>query len=568
MSIHYQIEILEPLGAELSRHQLEAGRYMLGRASDCDVVLGVSGLSRRHLSLEVLADGGAVIEDQGSTNGTRLDGRVVCRAAVAGDFVLDLGAAVLRFRALDPALGDLAYRTDQPSAHDTSAERDPEPATAALNLNEALRQDLWRACETLPDATPLLQRVLPAWRESLRARTIALHDGAGQTLAIQGDPGTPLEETCSNEHYALLLDQGCPSARLAAEQLGLLLDWLPPRPDSETQVKSSTAIESFPGVWPSDPELQRQFVALARVAGSAVSILLLGETGTGKDLLAKWIHACSPRSDGPFIAINCAALPQDLLEAELFGIEAGAATGVSARPGVFERAHGGTLFLDELGEMPADTQVRLLRVLEDGSLYRIGGSELRPVDIRLVSATNRDLEAAIDDRAFRLDLFHRLAAFETRVPALRERPDDIASLAIHFFNAALAANGQRSPGMTRQALMALQQWHWPGNIRELKQAVDSATALLHPGEALDQSHLPQRLSGLTLDPRSLTRSEEETHTLADAVAAAEARAIRAALRASDGVPETAWTMLGIGKTTFYKKLKELEIDPDSEERTT
>jgi len=332
--------------------------------------------------------------------------------------------------------------------------------------------------------------------------------------------------------------------------------------------RTSTPIESFPGVWPADPELQRQFVALARVAGSAVSILLLGETGTGKDLLAKWIHACSPRSDGPFIAINCAALPQDLLEAELFGIEAGAATGVSARPGVFERAHGGTLFLDELGEMPADTQVRLLRVLEDGSLYRIGGSELRPVDIRLVSATTRDLAAAIDERAFRLDPFHRLAAFETRVPALRERPDDIAGLAIHFFNAALAANGQRSPGMTRQALMALQQWHWPGNIRELKQAVDSATALLHPGEALDQSHLPQRLSGLTLDPRSLTRSEEEPHTLADAVAAAEARAIRAALRASDGVPETAWTMLGIGKTTFYKKLKELEIDPDSEERTT
>jgi len=565
MPIQYQLEVLEPLGAELNRRQLEAGRYTLGRSGDCDVVLDVKGLSRKHVTLDVLADGGAIIHDADSTNGTRLDGQLVSHAATAGDFVLDLGAAVLRFRALDPALADLAYRTAQDKASPPEASREQGQATAALNLSDALRDDFRRHSSDLPDPAMLIQAVLGAWRQTLRASAIALEDVKGQRLASHGNASEVWEEIWSNDHYTLLVDPSCPNPALAGKILGQLFDWLPPPPATSGESKTDTPIESFPGLWPADPELQRQLVALARVAGSAVSILLLGETGTGKDLLAKWIHACSPRSDGPFIAINCAALPQDLLEAELFGIEAGAATGVSARPGVFERAHGGTLFLDELGEMPADTQVRLLRVIEDGSLYRIGGSELLQVDIRLVSATNRDLEAAIDQRDFRLDLFHRLAAFETRVPALRERQDDLAGLAIYFFNAALSASGQRSPGMTRQALIALQQWHWPGNIRELKQAVSSATALLHRGEALDQSHLPQRLAGLKIDPATVD-ANNKIKTLADAVSAAEAQAIGAAIQASDGVPEKAWTQLGIGKTTFYKKLKELEIDASSGER--
>ena len=565
MSIRYQLEVLEPLGAELSCQQLEAGEYTLGRARHCEIALGVSGLSREHLSLEVLPDGGVVLTDAGSTNGTRIDGRLIGRSATSGDFVLDLGAAVVRFRALDPALADLAYRTDQPPVAAPDSNSAPDPATTVLSLGRSLREAYKEAGPALPDPARLIQPALAAWCDCLRATAIALRDRDGRIVAYHGPASRALTEVWSNEHFSLALEGDSATQQIAGDILGSFLDWLPPASSPVVKAEARAPSEYFPGVWPSDETFQRQLVALARVAGSAVSILLLGETGTGKDLLAKWIHACSPRSDGPFIAINCAALPQDLLEAELFGIEAGAATGVSARPGVFERAHGGTLFLDELGEMPADTQVRLLRVIEDGSLYRIGGSELRQVDIRLVSATNRDLEAAIDQRDFRLDLFHRLAAFETRVPALRERQDDIAGLAIYFFNAALSASGQRSPGMTRQALIALQQWRWPGNIRELRQAVSSATALLHPGEALDQSHLPQRLAGLKIDPATVD-ANNKIRTLADAVSAAEAQAIGAAIQASDGVPEKAWTQLGIGKTTFYKKLKELEIDASSGER--
>ena len=566
MSIRYQLEVLEPLGAELSRQQLEVGKYTLGRSQDCDIALRVSGLSREHLMLEVLPDGGVILTDAGSTNGTRLDGRLIGRSATSGDFALDLGAAVLRFRALDPALADLAYRTDQPLDPAPKSHAEPDPATAVLSLAQSLRDGYRRAGPALPDPAMLIQPALAAWRDTLRASAIAFRDRDGRIVAHHGTTSEPMTDAWSNDDYTLALDAECPNHVLAGTVLGSFLEWLPPPPSAVVAAGASPPSDSFPGVWPSNKTFQRRMVALQRVARSAVSVLLLGETGTGKDLLARWIHTCSPRAEGPFVAINCAALPQDLLEAELFGIEAGAATGVSARPGVFERAHGGTLFLDELGDMPPDTQVRLLRVIEDGRLYRIGGSELRQVDIRLVSATNRDLEAAIEQRDFRLDLFHRLAAFETRVPALRERPDDIAALAIHFFHAALTANGQRSPGMTRQALMALQQWRWPGNVRELKQAVDSATALLHPGEALDQSHLPERLSGITIERHETVCPDDGSVSLSDAVARAEHDTIKAAIRASEGVPEAAWTRLGIGKTTFYKKLKEHGLDLNPPDR--
>ena len=570
MPIQYQLEVIEPLSADLSRHQLTAGSYTLGRASSCDVVLAVDGLSRQHIRIDVLPDGGAVVNDQGSTNGTRLSGRPITHAAVAGDFVLDLGAAIIRCRALDPALGDLAYQTGHDAGSGEFERAEHEPATAVLTLSRALHQDVWQlAWDNLAPLT-LVRNALPAWRQTLRSAAIAFKSRSGEILALDGDAKRELVPVWANDHYALMLAANDANGDQVGDILGTFLDWLPP-PAAESQDNNPASTQAaFPGVWPNDEDLQRRLIALSRVAMSSVSILLLGETGTGKDLLANWIHGCSSRSDGPFIAINCAALPQDLLEAELFGIEAGAATGVNARPGVFERADGGTLFLDELGDMPADTQVRLLRVLEDGSFYRIGGNELKKVDIRLVAATNRDLHAAIEQRGFRLDLFHRLAAFETQLPALRNRPDDIASLAIHFFNAALEANGQRSPGITRQALIALQQWHWPGNVRELKQAIDSATALLRPGEALDQAHLPSRLADLTIAPVAaddLSNSDPLT-SLADAVAGAERRAIAAAIKASDGAPEVAWKKLRVGKTTFYKKLKEHGLELSAAEDST
>ena len=558
MSIRYQLDILEPLGATASLHQLGPGTAVLGRSADCDVSLDVAGLSRRHVEIEVLLSGGAVVRDLGSTNGTRLNGRDIERAAAADDFVLDLGAAVLRFRASSDAGSELAYKTDSSPEVPVEDSTDPEPETRIMTLQRTLKQDLWGAVNTPnPSLESLASKLLPTWRHSLKARSLQLERSGGEVMAAAGNTDDELCEMARSEDCVLLADARTAGQAGLAELAGALLQWLPD-PSSETS-RPPSAVARFPGIWPGDRAIQRQFEALGRVAGRQVSILLLGETGVGKDLLAQWIHACSPQAQGPFLAINCAALPKDLLEAELFGIEAGAATGVSARPGVFEQANGGTLFLDEVGDMAADTQVRLLRALEDGKIYRVGGREPLALKVRLVSATNQNIDQAIEDGRFRRDLYHRIAAFETLVPPLRERREDIAELSIHFFNQALRDAQVSSPGLTRSALIALEQWDWPGNIRELRQAVVSAVALLRPGEALDQTHLPARLAQQVINTTELHVSPAQT--LAAAIARAERDAIRAAIRAADGAPEAAWRRLGIGKTKFYKKLREHGLLP-------
>ena len=560
MSDRYQIDILEPLGATASLHRLGPGMVVLGRASDCDVVVDVAGLSRRHVELDVLPDGGAVVTDLESTNGTRLNGSDIRRAAVAGDFVLDLGAAVLRLRACSDAGSELAYRTTPSPETSADEPTDPAPETRVLSLQRTLKLDLWQAVhQPSPSLESIATELLSAWRRSLKAHALRLERPNGEAIAASGRSDAELRAIASSEDCVLFIDDRTADHPGLADLVKSVLPWLP---DLSSEIARPPApLARFPGIWPGDPEFQRQLDALGRVATRQVGILLLGETGVGKDLLAQWIHACSPQASGPFVAINCAALPKDLLEAELFGVEAGAATGVSARPGVFEQADGGTLFLDEVGDMAADTQVRLLRAIEDGRIHRIGGREPLELRVRLVSATNQDLEQAIEHGRFRRDLYHRIAAFETLIPPLRERREDIAELSIHFFNQALKEAEVTSPGLTRSALGALEQWHWPGNIRELRQALASAVALLRPGEALDTMHLPARLAGqhIEIDPSSRRTVE----SLAEAIARAEREAIRSAIVDADGSPEAAWRRLGIGKTTFYKKLRDHGLNFDA-----
>ncbi|AKS42810.1 sigma 54-interacting transcriptional regulator [Wenzhouxiangella marina] len=562
MSFLYRLDILEPLSAMASKHQLEPGEHVLGRSEDCDVMVDVPGLSRRHVKIEVLADGGAVISDLASTNGTRLNGQSIERAAVSGDFVLDLGAAILRFRAQAGLGTELAYATGQDSPTPTRDDTGQAPETRVMTLRNSLRDDFWRAIgEPMRSLSPLAARLLPAWSRSTRASSLRLDRSSGETVAACGPQDAELSELARSEELRLLADPVTAAQAGLSDLLAPLLDWLPA---SHTgALDSPEAKPDFPGVWTSEPEFQRQLQALAQVAGSRISILLLGETGVGKDLLAQWIHDCSPQRDGPFVAVNCAALPQDLLEAELFGIEAGVATGVEARAGVFERADGGTLFLDELGDMAPETQVRLLRALEAERIHRIGGKTLKDISVRLVAATNRNLNADIEAGRFRLDLYHRIAAFEATVPPLRERRRDIAELAVHFFNQSIAQLGQRSPGITRAAIQALEHWSWPGNVRELRQAIGSAVALLRPGEALDRIHLPSRITQHAPAPED-SKSESPALTLAEAVARAERRAIEAALDASRGSAQSAWETLGVGKTTFYKKLKEHGLSASAE----
>jgi two-component system response regulator HupR/HoxA len=244
------------------------------------------------------------------------------------------------------------------------------------------------------------------------------------------------------------------------------------------------------------PAMHEVFRLLDKAAQSAATVLLVGETGTGKELAARQIHDTGSRRGRQFVAVNCGALPDTLLESELFGHVKGAFTGaLRDRRGLFEEAHGGTILLDEIGEMSASMQIKVLRVVEDGCVRPVGGSQSVRVDVRLVCATNRDLKAEVETGAFRRDLFYRLNVFPIHLPPLRARDGDVALLAQHFLHRYDAASGKRLGGIATPALRCLQRYPWPGNVRELKNEVERAVALSEPGEIIDLQHLSVEVTG-------------------------------------------------------------------------
>lgn len=235
---------------------------------------------------------------------------------------------------------------------------------------------------------------------------------------------------------------------------------------------------------------------LRKAAGTQVTVLLTGETGVGKERFARALHQMSPRAAKPFVAVNCAALPGELIESELFGAEKGAYTGASAaRPGRFERADGGTLMLDELGELPLPAQAKLLRVLQHGEVERLGGTQPRKIDVRVVAATNVDLDAAVAAGRFRRDLMYRLNVYPIRIPPLRERVDDIEPLALHLLQRFAALHDKRVAGITDRALDAMRGYPWPGNVRELENLIERGVILSSPGEPIDVHELFPALPG-------------------------------------------------------------------------
>lgn len=558
-TIRYSLEVLAPEGLTPSRRQLGLGQHRLGRDPGCEVVLEARGVSREHVQVEVLAQG-CVLRDLGSTNGSRVDGLPLVERALSGDCVLELGPVRLRLREHSAEAGSLAFHLppEAPPERGAAADPAPTPPTRAANLQAQLRDALWDA---LPEARARFpeaaRRMLDAMLPALAVEGLQLRHRDALVIAQAGACGAA-EPWLRCGDLSLWAPAVAPPANSVAQTLLSSLLAFCPDPAPAAMAAGTAIGATLPGVPSRHPALIRLGTALQRIAKSRVGVLLLGETGSGKEVFARFVHACSPRAEGPFVAVNCAALPRDLLEAELFGIEKGAATGVEARAGVFERAHGGSLFLDELGDMPADTQVRLLRALEDGRIHRVGGKRLIEVDVRLVGATHRDLQAEVQAGRFRLDLYHRLAGFEAQLPPLRARRADIAALAAHFFERALAASQQHSPGISAAAMAALEAWHWPGNVRELRQVIDSACALLLPGEALDLLHLPPRLQQASGGARAtpVRAGAADAPDLESVLLAAEREALLAALEACSGSHEAAWTRLGIGKTSFYKKLKQ------------
>jgi DNA-binding NtrC family response regulator len=308
---------------------------------------------------------------------------------------------------------------------------------------------------------------------------------------------------------------------------------------------------------------------IERVAPSPSTVLVTGETGVGKELVAEALHRLSPRSGGPFVKINCGALPDALVEAELFGFESGAFTGASrAKPGRFELADGGTLVLDEVGELPQAAQVKLLRVLQDGVVDRIGGTQARRVDVRLIAATNRDLEQDVRQGAFRQDLLFRIRVVEIRVSPLRERLDDIPLLVDFFLDKQSRRLQRPRPEVAPETYGALASLAWSGNVRELENAVERAMLLaeggrLHPADfALEAAAFAG--SGLASPtPPGPAASTDIKGAARAAAAAAERRLIRAALEATGGNVTQAAYRLGLSRRGLQLKLKELGLRPGS-----
>jgi len=296
----------------------------------------------------------------------------------------------------------------------------------------------------------------------------------------------------------------------------------------------------------SDPAMRELLELVDRVAPRDIAVLVTGESGAGKELVARRLHARSPRAKGPFVALNAAALPEALAESELFGAEKGAFTGAEqARAGRFEEASGGTLFLDEVGELPAALQAKLLRVLEERVVRRLGGSRELPVDVRLVAATNRDLSRESESGSFRQDLFFRLAVVVVHVPPLRDRPGDIPLLARHFAARLAARHGVKVPELADDALAALAGHDWPGNVRELKNVLERAV-VVRGGESIRAADL-----GLVASSSSAASPLDRTHR--------EREALLAALRRTGGRREEAARLLGISVRTLYYRLKQWGI---------
>lgn len=306
------------------------------------------------------------------------------------------------------------------------------------------------------------------------------------------------------------------------------------------------------------PEAQNAYVLAARVADSSASVLILGETGTGKEYLARAVHYQSPRANGPFVKVSCAALPEALLESELFGHEKGSFTGAIARRiGRFELADGGTLFLDEIGDTTQATQIKLLRVLQEKQFERVGGNETISTDVRIIAATNRNLKEAIASKEFREDLYYRLNVVTIQLPSLRERPEDIPALVEHFISKYNADTGKRIECVSPEGMAMLQSYPWPGNIRELENCIERATILCQSKVILPQHLLfSEEIPVAPSSPQ--IRSEKDLRTLRDV----EKEHVEIVLEQCGYNQTKASGILGIDRKTLRNKIREFGLGTD------
>ena len=435
---------------------------------------------------------------------------------------------------------------DEPEAVAAMQASRPGVVLSDLRLPKGDGLGVLRAAKDLDPELPVI--VMTAFG-SIQDAVAAMKEGALDFLAKPVDPDVLL----------LMVQRALAQRRLATENI-LLKDELAAR-------------RGAPQIVGEDPGLKQVSIALQRAAGTDTLVLLEGESGTGKELFARALHALSQRADGPFVAINCAAIPENLLETELFGHEKGAFTGAANRkPGKFELAHRGTLFLDEIGELPLTLQPKILRALEDRRFERVGGTNLISVDVRVVAATNRNLRAAVAARQFREDLFFRLSVFPITIPPLRERPNDITMLAKHFIDRFCRDINKNSLTLAPSAIDELLKYPWPGNVRELQNCIERAV-ILTEGDTIHARHLSLSFREGPPAPALAAAPPEEdgpwsridlSGTLVAAttrvIAEVEKRKIGQALKDAGGNRVRAAESLQVGFKTFTSKLREHGID--------
>jgi DNA-binding NtrC family response regulator len=424
---------------------------------------------------------------------------------------------------------------DQPEAVKALQTLGPGAILSDLRLPEGDGLGVLRAAKEVDPELPVI--VMTAFG-GIQDAVTAMKEGATDFLAKPVDP----------DHLLLLVERALAARRLATENLLLK--------------QELAARRGAPQIVGEDPRLKQLSMALNRAAATDMTVLLEGESGTGKELFARALHALSPRADGPFVAINCAAIPDTLLETELFGHEKGAFTGASARkPGRFELAHRGTLFLDEIGDLSLPLQAKILRALEEKRFERVGGVAPLQVDVRVVAATNRNLKAAVAARQYREDLYFRLSVFPITIPPLRERADDIPRLARHFIERFCRDLNKKPLALAPSALEQLQTYPWPGNVRELQNCIERAV-ILTEGDTIHARHLNLQAHAVrsqALDAQDGWDRIDLTGTLADAtrrvVAEVERRKVAHALREADGNQARAADLLQIDYRAFMVKLK-------------
>ena len=312
-------------------------------------------------------------------------------------------------------------------------------------------------------------------------------------------------------------------------------------------------------VW-SGEAMRRVMLQIERVANSETRVCILGETGTGKELVARTLHERSPRRNGPFVTLNCAAVPAELVESELFGHEKGSFTGAAGRhTGKFEQAQHGTLFLDEIGDMPLPMQAKLLRVLEQGEIERVGGDKAISVNVRVVVATHRNLEELVNEEKFRQDLYHRIYVFPLMLPPLRERREDIPALARHFAAQIAEQNGWKPTGFSDEAMRELQEYRWPGNVRELRNVVERSL-LLAVGTEVDADAVRLSLPQNAASQAAVTGVALGEGPLAERVSGFEREVILAELKRNHNHITNTAKALGLERSHLYKKCQQVGID--------